>query len=130
MSIPPRFPVTKAQIAQVVAAFYQRVRVDSELGPVFATQVTDWPTHEDKITRFWANAILFEREYDGNPMQIHLQAGNVAAHHFVRWLALFDEVLMAVLPQETAQAWSALANRIGRGLKYGLQDQKGGIPSF
>lgn len=69
MTLSPRFQITRTQIAHVVAVFYYRVRVDSVLGPIFATHVTDWSLHEAKITDFWASVILHERVYDGNPMK-------------------------------------------------------------
>jgi hemoglobin len=129
MSIPPRFPISADQIAQVVAAFYTDVRADPDLGPVFAKHITDWPSHEEKIARFWRNAILFERSYDGNPMAVHMQAGNVRPAHFDIWLGHFDATLSNTLPVETAAAWSALAHRIGRGLRYGVAPT-GGPPDL
>lgn len=120
MSMPPRIAVTEAQIDRVVTQFYVCVRAHSELGPVFAAHVTDWPRHERKIGRFWRNALLLQRCYDGNPMQVHKAAGDVKARHFPVWLSLFDAVLDRELPQQLAQAWSALAHRIGRGLSFGL----------
>jgi len=115
-----RFPITAAQIDSVVAAFYAGVRAHPKLGPVFAVHVTDWHGHEEKIARFWRNAILFERCYDGNPMAVHKAAGNVRPGMFDDWLALFDRVLGQQLPPETAVQWSALAHRIGRGLRMGV----------
>lgn len=127
--IEPRFPITPAQIDTVVADFYALVRDHPGLGPVFAHHVTDWTTHEAKIARFWRNAILFERGYDGNPMMAHLQAGDVRPGMFEPWLGLFDMVLRRNLPPETAAAWSALVHRIGRALRMGLVDHQGaGIP--
>ncbi len=123
-----RFDVTATEIQTVVAKFYRLVRQDAVLGPVFAVHVTDWPPHEEKIARFWRNAILFERSYDGNPMQKHAAAGNVKPAHFERWLALFDSVLQDELPEHSALAWSHLAHRIGRGLSSGLHAQVGGPP--
>jgi hemoglobin len=121
-----RFPITPDQIDQVVRRFYAGVRAHPKLGPVFAAHVTDWPPHEEKISRFWRNAILFERSYDGNPMTVHKAAGNVRPGMFDDWLALFDATLTEVLPNETAQQWSALAHRIGRGLRYGLLETGAG----
>lgn len=118
----PRFPVTAAQIDTVVADFYASIRDHPVLGPVFAAHVTDWPEHEAKIARFWRNAILFERAYDGNPMAAHAAAGNVRPGMFTPWLELFDRVLRRNLPPEAAAAWSALAHRIGRALRSGLVD--------
>ena len=127
MTLPPRIPVNEAQIDRVVAAFYTRVRAHPVLGPIFAAHVTDWPPHEEKIGRFWRNALLYQRCYDGNPMQVHMAAGNVKAQHFPVWLSLFDAVLDQELPQPLAQAWSALAHRIGRGLSYGLPQDGGEV---
>lgn len=120
---PPRFDITTAQIDRVVARFYARVRSHDTLGPVFGAHVTDWREHEEKISRFWRNAIAFERTYDGNPQKAHGAAHDIKGAHFALWLALFDEVLGEELPEATAAAWSALAHRIGRALKMGI-DQR------
>lgn len=119
--MPPRFDITPEQIDRVVAVFYAAIRRHEVLGPIFAAHVTDWPAHEAKIAAFWRNAILYERSYDGNPMRAHLQAGNVRAEHFPDWLGLFDETLRRTLPPDAAQGWSALAHRIGGGLRMGVQ---------
>lgn len=132
-AIPPRFPVTAEQINRVVADFYAEIRRHPTLGPVFAAHVKDWPAHEAKIAGFWRNAILLESGYDGNPMQVHRQAGNVRPGMFSPWLALFDMVLQRNLPPELAAAWSALAHRIGQGLRFGVTERKthpGGVPDL
>jgi hemoglobin len=132
-ALPPRFTISRPQIESVVAEFYDLIRRHPGLGSVFAAHVTDWPAHEEKIVRFWANAILFERAYDGNPQRVHAAAGDVRAGQFEVWLALFDGVLHRQLPPETATAWSALAHRIGRGLRMGVIDRDtlpGGIPKL
>jgi hemoglobin len=117
-----RFDITPEQIDHTVAVFYGAVRRHDVLGPVFANHVTDWPSHEAKIASFWKRAILYAQGYDGNPMRAHMRAGDVRADHFPIWLALFDESLRRSLPHDTAQAWSALAHRIGRGLRMGVED--------
>ncbi len=121
---PPRFDITRDQIDQVVMKFYAVVRTDAVLGPVFAAHVPEggWPAHEEKIASFWRNAILSERSYDGNPMQKHMAAGDVRGEHFPHWLSLFDKVLSAELPPQTALAFSTLAHRIARGLRMGVED--------
>ena len=133
MPPPPRFAITPAEIDRVVADFYAAIRTHPGLGPVFAAHVTDWPVHEAKITRFWRSAILFEQSYDGNPMTVHRAAGNVRPGMFDIWLALFDSILARNLAPDTAAAWSALAHRIGRGLRYALVDSRtlaGGVPKL
>ncbi|WP_413871005.1 group III truncated hemoglobin [Albidovulum sp.] len=131
--LPPRLDVTPEEIDRVVADFYAAVRVHPGLGPVFAAHVTDWPAHEAKIAGFWRNAILYDRSYDGNPLQVHREAGNVRPGMFDTWLALFDSVLARTLAPGPAAAWSALAHRIGRSLRYGLTEEAegpGGVPKL
>lgn len=126
-----RFDITREEIARVVAQFYARVRDHPGLGPVFAVHVADWPAHEAKVTDFWANAILNERVYDGNPLAVHRDAGNVRPGMFETWLTLFDRVLAEQLRADQARAWSALAHRIGRSLRAGVVERHagpGGVP--
>lgn len=125
-----RFPVTTDQIDRVVAVFYSAIRRHEVLGPVFGRHVDNWPEHEAKIASFWRNAILREGGYDGSPMRAHMMAGDVRSDHFTPWLALFDETLRRTLPTEVARSWSALAHRIGAGLRMGVQDirEKGDGP--
>ncbi|TCK99454.1 hemoglobin [Shimia isoporae] len=130
-TIPPKFDITRPEIERVVAAFYERIREHPGLGPVFAVHVGDWPSHEAKVADFWANAILFERSYDGNPLAVHRMAGNVQPGMFETWLALFDRILVQELNSTQAAAWSALAHNIGRSLRAGVVEKvKGpdGIP--
>ena len=126
-----KFPITRPDIERVVARFYERVRGHPGLGPVFAVHVDDWPAHEARVSDFWANAILAERSYDGNPVAVHRDAGNVRPGMFDTWLALFDQVLHRELAPEQAQAWSALAHRIGGSLRAGVVERMrgpGGVP--
>ncbi|MCF6306282.1 MAG: group III truncated hemoglobin [Rhodobacteraceae bacterium] len=132
-----RFPITAEQINDVVTEFYRRIRLHDVLGPVFFKTVPDepeiWVEHEAKIARFWRNAILFERSYDGNPQQVHSQRPAVLPEHFALWLDLFDETVNDTLPEDLATSWSALAHRIGRGLRIGLIQSKqkaGDVPSL
>jgi hemoglobin len=132
-AIPPKFDITRPEIERVVAAFYARIRAHPVLGPVFAAHVHDWPAHEAKIARFWASVILHERSYDGNPLAVHLKAGNVRPGMFSVWLELFDSVLKDELRPEQAAAWSELAHRIGRSLRAGVVDREtlpGGVPKL
>ena len=128
---PPRFQITADEIERVVASFYAHVRQHPGLAPVFAAHVQDWPAHEEKVAHFWKNAILHERGYSGNAVAVHRDAGNVRPGMFEPWLALFDMVLRHELTAEQAQAWSALAHRIGRSVRAGVPERAqgpGGVP--
>lgn len=123
-TLPPRFPITRDEIEAVVTEFYAVIRTHPGLGPIFNAHVADWPAHEAKIARFWRNAILYEKVYDGNPMVAHAAAGDVRPQHFEIWLGLFDAVLNRNLAPITATQWSALAHRIGRGLRLGVEESR------
>ena len=116
------FEITATEIDRVVTVFYARIRTHPDLGPVFGAHIAvdEWPAHEEKIARFWRNAILREGCYSGNPMRVHMETPDVQPTHFPLWLGLFDEVLAHELPEVTATAFSALAHRIGNGFVYGL----------
>ena len=92
-ALPPRFAITDDQIALVVAEFYAAMRQHPGLGPIFAQHVKDWDAHEAKIIRFWKNAIGLDKAYDGNPLAVHRDAGDVRPGMFIPWLGLFDTVL-------------------------------------
>lgn len=131
-----RFPISDDQICRVMDAFYARVRAHPELGKVFGNHIgttdADWDAHIEKITNFWRNAILREPVYNGNPMQVHMQARDVRVGHFDPWLGLFEEVLRVELPQDVAETWLALTHRIARGFKIQLadRDNPSGIPAL
>lgn len=132
-SLPPRFPITEAEIDRVVATFYARVRAHRMLGAIFAVHVEDWPAHEAKVARFWKGSILHQEGYDGSPMLAHRKAENVKPGMFSVWLAVFDQTLHDELPEETAQAWSALAHKIGTSLRAGVVEREmlpGGVPKL
>ena len=47
--------VDEDSLRLLVADFYDRVRADPVLGPVFEGAVTDWPAHLDRLTAFWSS---------------------------------------------------------------------------
>ena len=84
----------KADIETFVNGFYDKVRRDDMLAPVFASRIADaaWPEHLQRMYAFW-NAILFaETGFRGNPMQKHLSLP-VGTKHFDRWLLLFQQTI-------------------------------------
>lgn len=120
--------MSRTDIEQVVTTFYKRIRSHPTLGSVFAKSIPNtavaWQPHEAKITNFWANAILHERSYSGNPMAVHMSTPHVHADHFPIWLDLFEASLRDTLRPDQADSFNALARRIGRGLQMGLTYQR------
>ena len=76
-------------LQRVVTRFYERARNDGLLGPVFAREVHDWPTHVETVTDFWSTQTGGPPRYRGG-MGKHLRLG-LKPEHFERWLALWEE---------------------------------------
>lgn len=124
-----RVPITSEQIDTVVREFYAKIRVHPTLGPIFngviGTNAGIWRFHEDKIASFWRSVLFRDGAFYGNPMVAHMNIPEIRDEHFTQWLELFDTVLTEVLPEETALAFSAIAHRIGRGLRRSVNVANG-----
>ena len=108
-----------SSIAILVERFYEKVRMDPLLGPVFNPVVHDWAEHKRLLTSFWASVALRGGGYRGNPMAAHRQQ-SIRAEHFTHWLALWRETTHEVLDKEFAERMCDYAERIGRSLRAGL----------
>ena len=63
---------TDANIRELVYAFYDRVRADPLLGPVFdAVLEGRWDEHLPKMCTFWGSLVLGDKRYRGNVQQAH-----------------------------------------------------------
>lgn len=120
----PRSVVSEERIREVVAAFYERVRGDDLIGPVFAARIHDWPRHLDLLCDFWSSALNRTGRYRGRPIPKHLGLG-LELSHFERWLMLFRRTCEEIcMPQETA-AFTAMAERMGASMKFMLRLEPG-----
>ncbi|GAB3927011.1 group III truncated hemoglobin [Larkinella terrae] len=81
----------------LVDSFYEKVRADDFIGPIFTDVAqVDWAKHLPKMYAFWENIILGNNAYHGHPFQPHLlvnQKQTLTLDHFERWLKLFSETL-------------------------------------
>ena len=75
-----------------VDEFYNKVRGDKLIGPVFAEKISDWQPHLDKMYSFWNAALFGVPGYKGNPFSKHAPL-KIDTVHFTRWLSLFTEVI-------------------------------------
>ena len=113
--------IDEAMIARVVHGFYDRVRADPVLAPVFTTRIADadWPAHLGRMVRFWSAVILMDGGYHGRPMQKHAPLP-VDSAHFDRWLALFRATSVALVPAPAAAVFVERAERIAESLEAGV----------
>jgi hemoglobin len=116
--------ITEAMIARLVHAFYDKVRADEMLGPVFATRIHDWEPHLAQMCAFWSSVALMTGRYHGTPMAKHMPLP-VDASHFDRWLALFEATAREVCPPEAAAHFLERARRIAASLELGIANANG-----
>jgi len=116
--------IDEAMIAGLVDGFYDRVRADPLLGPVFADRITDWGPHLEQMKLFWSSVALMSGVYHGRPMPKHLPLP-VDARHFDRWLELFEATACDLCPRAAADHFIERARRIAESLELGIAGSNG-----
>ena len=108
---------SRADIVRMVDTFYDAVRDDAILGPIFDDVArTDWSHHLPKMYAFW-ETVLFGTPtgFRGNPLAVHLHLATMVplgAREFDRWLELFPHTGDARFEGPTAEDAKARALRI------------------
>lgn len=98
----------REDLEKLVRAFYDKVRKDTEIGPIFNEIITDWEPHLQKITNFWEQHIFGVQKYKGNPIDVHnkvdLQTHNtITAHNFGTWLFYWMNTISEMYEGEKAE---------------------------
>jgi hemoglobin len=113
--------VSEDGICRLVDAFYDRVRQDAELAPIFTRAIPgDWGPHLDKMYAFWSSVMLTTGRYKGNPLAKHFAIPEMQPALFERWLALFNEAADELFDDDISAEFRAKAARIAESLKLGL----------
>ncbi len=114
--------VSEQTIEHLVRHFYARIRMDDELGPIFAEVIPDgdWEPHLQTMMAFWSSLMLRTNRYRGNPLVKHQALAAVRPAHFDRWLLLFEESASAVFPPDTAAMFVDRAQRVADSLKLAM----------
>lgn len=108
-------------LERVVHTFYDRVRADEGLGPIFAERISDWGPHLQRMTAFWSSVALMTGRYHGRPVAAHVNLP-VDWSHFERWLALFRETAHEICTPQGAEHLIERAERIASSLHMARQD--------
>lgn len=120
----------EARLQELVHRFYDKVRADDMLGPVFAARISDWGPHLERMVAFWSSVALMTGRYHGRPVQAHARLP-LSEAHFDRWLGLFRETAREVCTPEGAQHVIERAERIARSLRIAAEDaarETGAVP--
>lgn len=113
--------VDRAFISRLVRSFYNRVRADGRLGPIFAREITgDWEPHLEKMTDFWSSVILKTGGYEGRPVPAHMKIEGITPDDFAIWLGIFRQTAEELCTPEVAAVFIERAERIAKSLQLAL----------
>lgn len=121
----PRTPlddsITPALIETLVHRFYDRIRDEPELGPIFNSVIKDnWPTHLARMCAFWSSIALKTGEYKGRPVPKHVAIPGLTPAHFSIWLSLFRQTAIEVCGQDIGLLFIDRAERIAESLQLAI----------
>ena len=81
--------ITSEDIKTLVDAFYEKVRRDELLSPIFNGRIQNrWPQHLEKMYSFWQTVLINKPTYSGSPFPPHAQLP-INRSHFEKWIELF-----------------------------------------
>lgn len=108
--------INQESIAKLMELFYEKVRKDKDLSPIFNTFVgtgeEEWKAHKAKIGNFWRGMLLGEGDYNGQPLKKHLDLPPFPQEFFGVWLNLFEESLDKLYNEEMKDVILQRANMI------------------
>lgn len=94
--------LTLEDIKKLVDAFYEKVRQDQLLAPIFNERIQDhWPQHLEKMYAFWQTVLLHQQAYQGSPFPPHAHL-EINHSHFERWMELFTSTVDFLFEGATA----------------------------
>lgn len=99
---------TRNDVFLLVSSFYEKVRKDPVLGPIFNNAIKDWDTHLERLTNFWESSLFLKTKYNGNPLEVHIKVDkennhSISEFHFGLWLNLWFETVNTLFEGDYAE---------------------------
>ncbi|MGV8878170.1 MAG: group III truncated hemoglobin [Sphingobacteriaceae bacterium] len=108
-------------IKLLVDTFYDRVRENTLLAPIFNERIQDhWPQHLAKMYTFWQTVLLGDHTYLGSPFPPHAQLP-ITHEHFEQWLDLFSQTIDQLFDGEKAEEAKWRANKMAEMFQFKLR---------
>ena len=109
--------IDETDVRQLVDKFYEKVRQDDLLAPVFEPVIGDeWEHHLGRMTDFWSTLLLYTKKFSDDPLTKHLPLA-LTKEHFDRWLLLFHSTVDELFLGQIAENAKSRANSIARIMK-------------
>lgn len=114
----------------LVDSFYEGIRSDPMLGPLFKERVRDWSKHLPTMCAFWTSLLFGSPDYKGNPFAKHVELP-VEKKHFDRWLELFTQTVDRLFEGSKADQAKGAAKSIAHSFQVRMGiDPFGGSERF
>lgn len=112
--------ISEDLITAIVHDFYDRIRRDPLLGPIFNGRIGEhWDLHLSTLVDFWSSIALKTGRYGGKPHVVH-QGLDVTPEHFAHWLSLFEATVSQHCTGDAESFFLDRARRIADSLQIGL----------
>jgi hemoglobin len=117
----PHLELNEDAIATLVHTFYDDVRADPVLAPVFNAAIGDhWAPHLDRMVGFWTTTMLKTKSFQGNVFGKHMALDGITPEHFQRWLTMFEATAGRLFAPAVADEFTLVARRIAASLQFGF----------
>lgn len=113
---------TRADVQLLVRSFYEKVRENPVLGPIFNNTIKDWDAHLEHLTTFWETSLFMtrklEHKYHGDPLEAHVKVDkennqSITEKHFGIWLNLWFETIEALFHGDNTENAKRRARKMG-----------------
>jgi hemoglobin len=119
--------LTLDDIKLLVNTFYDKVREDTFIGPIFNVRIQNrWPEHLAKMYTFWQTVLLGDHTYYGSPFPPHAQLP-VEREHFERWLSLFSQTLNELFTGQKAEEAMWRAHKMAEMFQYKIEHYRNNV---
>lgn len=125
---------SRADIERLVDAFYDRVRADDLLAPIFDDIArVNWTAHLPWMYDFWDSVLFGGTAFKGNPLAVHRELARKATlspAEFGRWIALFHDTVDALFAGPTAEEAKSRAVRIAATMQFHIDADRSSAVRF
>ncbi|TVZ15284.1 group III truncated hemoglobin [Maribacter sp. MAR_2009_72] len=112
----------RGDVSDLVHAFYEKIRTDAMLGPIFNAHISNeqWPEHLSKLTDFWESNLFGLRTFRGSPSAKHANVDKnlsytISQNHFAHWLHLWLQTIDELYEGTLAIKAKKMARRMSTG---------------